>query len=312
MTQQQTTAMTTSTEKKLTPRQIADREIKEFLNRPGTITALKQIASKYITAERLVSIALIARAKTPELAKCSKESILTSLMQASEMGLEPNTPLQHAALIPRQSKKTGMLECQFMPMYRGLIVLAKRCEVAKAMRATPIYSCDEWKITEGLERNIEHVPAFEHSDYGDPQKVVAVYAVAELVDGTREWTYMTRAQIERIRMRAAARTGPWTTDWEEMAKKTVIRRLFKLLPITSNDMGDAIAKTDELDPIDLDMSAIAEAAEAQVGADESQEVIDAEAVEALPPGDTGAALAAEIAKGAKGKKVEAAQGKLVE
>ncbi len=271
----------------------ADKEIKEYLT--AAVASLRSVANKYMDAERLVKIALVARAKTPLLMKCSRESILTSLMQAAEMGLEPNTPLQHAALVPRKNKKTGQYECQFMPMYRGLIELGRRSGVLKTARAVPIYACDEYSIEEGLAHTIVHKPNFGHPDFGDPAKVIIVYSVAELVGGGTEWTYMTGTQIERIQHRSpAGQDGPWKTDWEEMAKKTVIRRLFKMLPLTTN-VAEAVAADVSADD-EMDFGQLAAATAAQAEAEEEAKVID---IGSAAP-DAGAQLAQELKKPGRG------------
>ena len=287
------------------------------------IDALKGVAARYMDPQRLVRIALVARAKTPMLAKCSKESILLSLMQAAEMGLEPNTPLQHAALVPRKNKQTGMNEAHFLPMYRGLIELGRRSGVLRTARAVPIYNCDKFKITEGLTHTIDHEPNFEHEKFGDPNEVKLVYAVAELTGGGAEWTYMTEKQIMRIQDRSpAGKDGPWQTDWEEMAKKTVLRRLMKLLPMTIE-----VAKALDMDNEDdrFDMSQVAAAAAASADAQEAAKVVELKpgAAGELPPGDdSGAKLAEELKKAGRGKEkdkvpvaapptAEAPQGKLV-
>lgn len=293
-----TTDMTTSSKQQLSTAQKQEADFKSYLMRG--VDSLRRVASKFMDPQRLVSIALVARARTPLLMKCSNESILLSLMQAAEMGLEPNTPLQHAALVPRKNKQTGGYECQFMPMYRGLIELGRRSGVLRTARAVPIYTCDEYAIVEGLVHTIEHKPHFTHADFGDPSKVVMIYAVAQLVGGDIEWTYMTTPQIRRIQNRSpAGSSGPWQTDWEEMAKKTVIRRLAKMLPL-SNELAKAIEiggdGDDEHEGVDLSMVAAAAAHVADQQADDDK-VIDIR--EATPQRDGGAELAEAI------KKVEA-------
>lgn len=278
----------------ITKQSAADREIKEYLT--ACVPSLAQVANKFMSAERLVKIALVARAKTPLLMKCSRESILTSLMQAAEMGLEPNTPLQHAALVPRKNKNTGQYECTFLAMYRGLIELGRRSGVLQTARAVPVYACDEYSIEEGLTHTIVHKPAFSHPDFGNPNKVVLVYAVAQLIGGGTEWCYMTAGQIERIQHRSpAGNDGPWKTDWEEMAKKTVLRRLCKLLPMTTS-LADAVA-ADAGEDNDMDFGALAAATAAQAEAEEGGKVIDI-----APAADGGAQLAKELAAKKTGKK----------
>lgn len=290
--------MTTETVQMTVKKQ--ELEFKNYLM--SAMPSLKGIASKYMDAERLVRIALVARAKTPLLMKCSKESILTSLMQAAEMGLEPNTPLQHAALVPRRNRRTGMYEAQFMAMYRGLIELGRRNGVLRTARAVPIYTCDEYNITEGLTHTIEHKPKFDHADFGDPGKVIMVYAVAQLVGGDTEWTYMTAMQIRRIQNRSpAGKDGPWVTDWEEMAKKTVLRRLFKLLPM-STALAKAMEHEEKVD--DFDLTAVAEAAAASAEEEADDNVIPLQpgaAGEIEAPKDSGTELAEALKKKSKEK-----------
>lgn len=207
----------------------------------SALPSIRQVAGKYIDPERLVKITLVARSRTPMLAKCAPESLLHAVMQSAECGLEPNTPLQHAALVPFKNKHTGQIECQFMPMYRGLIYMARRSAGLVSCRARIVHAQDTWVLDEGLHPKLEHVPAI-----GMPLEergpVVFVYAVARMRDADPEWDYMEYEEIKGIQARAKSQSGPWTTDWGEMAKKTVIKRLMKQLPIS-----DDVARAIELD-----------------------------------------------------------------
>lgn len=231
----------------LQTQQAMDRSIKQKL--AAALPALRAVAGKHIDPERLVKVALLARSRAPMIAQCSPESLLMALMQSAEVGLEPNTPLQHAALVPYRNRNTNTWEVQFQPMYRGLVELARRSSGLVSCRARVIHDGDFWEIDEGVERKLVHKPNYT----GNPGDPILVYAIAELRDERREWDVMTVAEIRAIQARAKSQSGPWQTDWNEMAKKTVIKRLMKSLPI-SDDVARAIAIDD--DELRDDMSAL--------------------------------------------------------
>lgn len=245
-----------SKDQALTPAKEADNKFKLLM--VGALPSIRQVAGKYIDPERLVKIALVARSKTPGLQKCTPQSILMAVMNAAETGLEPNTPLQHAALVPRYNSKTKTFEAHFEPMWRGMVAMARRSCGLKSCRARLVYDTDKWSIEEGVARDLKHTPNLEAQDRG---KVVLVYSVAEMDDGTVEWDYMTLKQIEKIREQysKAKDSGPWVDSWDEMAKKTVVKRLMKSLPIT-----DDVARVIEADDgapsiIDVDFVDLPEA-----------------------------------------------------
>jgi recombination protein RecT len=121
--------------------------------------------------------------------------------------------------------------------YRGLLELARRSGQISSIRAVVVYEKDTFKLTEGIEQTIHH----ERYLGGDAGKPVYVYAVARLKDNSVQVEVMSRAQVEAIRARSRSGTnGPWVTDWEEMAKKTVFRRLAKWLPLASERFEKAL------------------------------------------------------------------------
>lgn len=83
---------------------------------------IKKALPEVITVERFTRMALSALNTTPKLKECTQMSFLSALMNAAQLGLEPNTPLGQAYLIPYKNK--GVLECQFQIGYKGR---AKRC-----------------------------------------------------------------------------------------------------------------------------------------------------------------------------------------
>lgn len=191
---------------------------------------------KHLTADRIIKVALTAVNKNPDLLKCTRESLILSIMQAAELGLEPGGALGEGYLIPYNNRvktdggDTWVKQCQFIPGYRGLIALARRSGQIVSIEAHVVHEKDSFDCTLGLEPKLEHTPAWEDADPG-PLKFV--YAVAKLKDGGVQFDVMSRAAIEGIRQRSKSKdSGPWKTDYEEMARKTVIRRLFKYLPVS--------------------------------------------------------------------------------
>lgn len=194
----------------------------------GTVLTAKRgaIASRlpaHLNPDRLIKIALTAAAKNPRILECDKESVMLSVMQAAELGLEPGGALGEGYLVPYG--KT----CQFIPGYRGLISLARRSGQIVSIEAHAVYEKDEFVVEFGLEPKLIHKPTLAP----ERGEVTAFYAVARIVGGGIQHDYMTRADVDAIRKRSrAASSGPWVTDYNEMGKKTVIRRLFKTLPVS--------------------------------------------------------------------------------
>ena len=174
-------------------------------------------------ADRIVKIALTAAAKNPKILQCSQESVMMSIMQAAELGLEPGGFLGEGYLVPYGQT------CQFIPGYRGLISLARRSGQIVSIEAHAVYANDEFVVEFGLDPKMIHRPTL-NKDRGD---ITAFYAVARIVGGGVQSDYMTKADVDAIRARSkSGNSGPWATDYVEMGKKTVIRRLFKTLPVS--------------------------------------------------------------------------------
>ena len=206
--------------------------------------AKEQIAlalPRHMTPERMMRIVLTTVQRTPQLLECSPRSILGCVVEASQLGLEPDGILGHAYLVPFWNKHTQQRECQLIPGYKGLIDLARRSGQLSTIYAQVVYEKDRFEFAYGLDPKLVHVPSGDP----DPGAVVAAYAVARLKDGSVQFDVMWRHQIDRIRQRSrAGDSGPWVTDYEEMAKKTVLRRLCKMLPC-SVELQRAVA-LDEL------------------------------------------------------------------
>lgn len=189
---------------------------------------------KHLNADRLMRVAMQAVSSTPMLQQCSASSLFSSIVRASMMGLEPNGPLGEGYLIP--FRNNGKYEAQFMPSYRGLINCARRSGDVKAIYAHAVHAKDRFEMELGTTPFVKHVPAM-----GERGEHVGCYAVFTLADGTIDFEYMPKSEIDAIRNRSkASNSGPWVTDYMEMAKKTVIRRLLKRAPMSVDTLAQAL------------------------------------------------------------------------
>lgn len=198
-------------------------------------TAMGKVVPKHLSVDRLIRVAVMSVAKTPALGRCEQISVLRSVLQAAEIGLEPSGVIGHAYLVPYGN------QCQLIVGYKGMIELARRSGLVKTISAYVVRARDEFKVELGDCPSIKHVPNYSVKDFvGDQAPVIAVYAVATLADCVHQFEVMTVDEIEAIRSRSkAGKSGPWVTDWEEMAKKTVVKRLCKYLP-QSAELAKAI------------------------------------------------------------------------
>lgn len=182
---------------------------------------MQKALPKHMTGERMARIATTVLRQTPKLAECTPESFLGALLTSAQLGLEPG-PLGEAYLVPYGRTVT------FIPGYRGLIKLAYQSGQVRELYAQIVFANDEFKYTLGLHRDLQHTPA--QGERGAP---IAGYAVAHFKDGGYAFEVMTVPEIEAIRSRSrSGQNGPWKTDWEAMAKKTVVRQLAKWLPMS--------------------------------------------------------------------------------
>ena len=183
-----------------------------------------------ITPERFTRICMTAVTQNPDLGLCTPASFAGAMLTAAQLGLEPNTPLGQAYLIPFNNGRTGTKECQFQIGYRGLIELAHRSGDLQSIEAHIVYENDEFEYELGLDPVLKHKPAMENR--GD---IAWVYAVYKLKSGGYGFEVMSVEDINKHRDRysQAARRGfsPWNDNWEEMAKKTVIKRVLKYAPM---------------------------------------------------------------------------------
>jgi recombination protein RecT len=190
-------------------------------------------AAANMNPERLLTIAHTLVTANPQLGECTGPSLLGALMTTAQLGLEPG-PLQHVYFIPRWSKAAQAKEVNFQIGYKGMVELARRAGVQ--IRTREVYANDEFRIEYGLEDRIVHTPTLR--DRGD---VIGYYLVATWRDGAYV-LWMNKDDVDKIRRRSdSSDRGPWVTDYDAMARKTLVRRAFASNSIpTTKELAQAV------------------------------------------------------------------------
>ena len=217
---------------KMTGTEAGIGNVKSFME--SQTSSLRAVLPKHVDADRMVKLALGAMRTTPKLLNCNVESFMGAVVTCSSLGLEPNTPLGHAYLIPFENRQKGTTDVQIVFGYKGLIDLARRSGQIISIAAHEVCANDEFHFSYGLDEKLIHNPAL--TGRGEP---IAFYAVAKLVGGGYAFEVMGRDQIEEIRdasqnYKFAREKGKtvWGQHFVEMGRKTVLRRLFKYLPVS--------------------------------------------------------------------------------
>ncbi|WP_210425998.1 recombination protein RecT [Chromobacterium violaceum] len=229
-----TTATRTNQLKAAVTGQVAEsskpKTLAGLLSDPKIKSQMALALPKHLNADRLARIALTEIRKTPALAKCNQESFLGAVMQCAQLGLEPGNALGHAYLLPFGNGKAsdGLANVQLIIGYRGMIDLARRSGQIISISAHTVHAHDTFSYQLGLDPDIKHIPTD-----GERGPLTHVYAVAKLKDGGVQFEVMSKHDVDQVRKTSkAANNGPWVTHYDEMAKKTVCRRLFKWLPVS--------------------------------------------------------------------------------
>lgn len=238
----------------------------------GTLEAL---LPKHFDSERMLKLALGALRTTPKLAGASLSSLLGSVVTCAQLGLEPNTPLGHAYLLPfdKREKRDGQwvtveTQVQVIIGWKGMVDLARRSGQIVSIAAHEVCEGDDFRFAYGLEEELVHRPAMK-----DRGAVIGFYAVAKLQGGGYSFEFMSTDEVNHIRDKAAEKnrakkdnqgrpiiTGPWLDNYVEMGRKTVLRRLFKYLPISIESLafasaidGNAVAAAAPLEEVVFDV-----------------------------------------------------------
>lgn len=192
---------------------------------------IKKALPSVLTPERFTRMVLSAISSTPKLAECDPKTFLGAMMSAAQLGVEPNSALGEAWLIPYRNK--GRMECQFQLGYKGLIDLAYRSGDIISISAHTVHENDEFSYELGLDEKLVHKPALR-----DRGEAVCYYATFKTRLGGFGFAVMSvddiKAHMNRYSKAAASGFSPWSTNFDEMAKKTVLKKCLKYAPLKSD------------------------------------------------------------------------------
>lgn len=213
---------------------------------------LKMALPSHIKPEKFQRVVMTVLQQTPDLLAADRRTLFGACMKCASDGLIPDG--REAALVIFKTKRPdGSYQpaVQYMPMLQGILKRARNSGDLASVSAQVVYANDEFSYTLGDDEGIKHVPRLD----GDRGKPVAAYAIAKLKDGSIQREVMTIDQIESVRSVSRSKDkGPWKDWWDEMARKTVFRRLSKWLPMDTEDQDylERVAGRDDEEPATIE------------------------------------------------------------
>ena len=181
----------------------------------------------HITPEKMIRIACSSLVKNPKLLECTQSSLVAAITEAASLGLVPDGVLGHGYLVPFKTT------CTFIPGYRGLVQLCRQSGAITSFYAHVVRPYDDFQFTLGTAKAIVHNPSDEPHD----DTYTHAYAVAHYQAGGFDFEVMTHSDIQAHKVKYSKgytkSDSPWNTAPEAMAKKTVVRQLIKMLPVSS-------------------------------------------------------------------------------
>lgn len=205
--------------------------VKNFLTGDNVKKQIELALPRHIKPDHLIRVALTSIMRNPKLAECTQASLIQCLLDCAALGLDPGGPLGDAHLIPFNNRRANRVDCQMIVGYQGLVRLVRNTNELASVSAHVIYERDEFMVVLGDDERIVHKPYW--GDDSDRGAMIGAYAIAKFKNGGIQRAIMTRAQIDGIMRRSKSSfkdDSPWKSDYDEMSKKTVLRRLCKLLP----------------------------------------------------------------------------------
>lgn len=221
----------------------ADRQDSENKNLPAIADPFSSFVEKHkqdfemvipshIKPDRILRLAISAYRRVPDLMKCTLESVIGGVMESAALGLEVNTPMKQANLIPFRNNKTKKLEAELIIQYRGYIDLMYNHSKVLSVFGNVVFTKDHFVCRYGTHETLEH----EESEEVDRGSIKGFYAYAKLRDEAYRFVYLTKAKVDNIRDTYSAsyksnkEASPWHTNYIEMGVKSAVRSLEKFVP----------------------------------------------------------------------------------
>ncbi len=215
----------------LAARPLSSMTFPEMLGDPRVVGQLKRVLPKGMTPAKMSQIAVTVFRNSPGLQKCTPMSILSSLIECAQLGLDTDKTLGHAYLVPFKG------ECTMIAGYRGYMALAMRTGNVKSVWAEVVRYGDEFQVLFGTAHKIHHNPIYPQSL--NEKDWVGAYACILYKDDYVDFEYVERDKVLAIRERSASwksgNNSPWKSDPEWMWRKTAVRQLFHRVELSPED-----------------------------------------------------------------------------
>lgn len=191
---------------------------------------IKNALPSYLPVEKFIRTALTAINSNPKLAECTQDSLLAAIMNSAQLGLEFNTPLGEAYLIPYEDKKNGITTVNFQLGYQGLLKLAYNTGQFKRITAREVRANEDFNFDYGT-GEISHKPCLT----GDSGDVIGYYAIYQTKDGGQDVFYMSKEDARAYGLKYSVpfkkyNKGPWIDNFDAMAKKSALIQVLKYAP----------------------------------------------------------------------------------
>ena len=196
----------------------------------------------HVSVEKFSRVAMTAIQNNPDLVEADRRSLFGAVVRLAQDGLLPDGREAALVIFNTKSRNGGWeKKVQAMPMIAGVLKKIRQSgEVAK-VSAQVVYENDQFVVRYGFDEDVEHVPPPLDKPRGKP---IGAYATAVLKDGSQMLEVMSLDEINKVRnVSKSKERGPWVDWFEEMARKTVMRRLSKRLPM-STDLEEDVFQRD--------------------------------------------------------------------
>lgn len=253
---------------------------------------LEKVLPAHVTVDKFLRVVNTAISQSPDLYRADRRSLFTSCVKCATDGLLPDG--REAALVIYNTKEKytdehgkkqerWLKKVQYMPMVYGIQKKVRNSGQLQSLTCNPVFEADEFKYwIDDVGEHITHQPNITVPSRG---QFLCVYAIAKTKDGGVYTEVMTRGQIEQVRSVSKAKdNGPWVDWFDEMARKSVIRRLAKRLPM-STDIEQVIQRDDEM----VDMRRVSASAHTHSGVEATKALlgITAPSTALASPDETG-------------------------
>lgn len=211
---------------------------------------IAKVLPSVLSPEQFTRLTLNALMTTKHLAECDMGTFYAAVMTCAQLGLKPNVNGE-GYLLPYYNTKNRCYNCQFIPGYRGLMMLARRSGEIASIDAQTVYENDTFELSYGFEPALIHKPLLT----GNRGAVKGFYAAVIMKDGGKNGFYMSVDDAKKYgeKYSKSFDNGPWKTDFEAMAKKSCLRQVLKYCPC-STDVEKAIEAEDKYDDNYVDTS----------------------------------------------------------